>query len=102
MLDHPGTFSDAHWRINELYLPVDDKMGAESWEVLSKVASNGKVGLVRVSESALLRAANNQQVEALWRATDKKIIAKMHGGDAGLQKFFTQVKKKALRKCSIL
>ena len=54
------------WRVYGLLLP--DRMGAEGWEALSKVADKGKVDFVRVSKSAL-RAANNQQVEALWRAT---------------------------------
>ena len=61
------------------------------WEALSKVID--KVKNVRVSKSTL-RAANNQQVEALWRATDRwwwdyydhEIIALKIEGDAGLQK----------------
>ena len=81
------------WRIkSELTLP--NNMGAEGWDALSNVASNGKVKTVRVNKSAL-RVANDQQVEALWRATDDRwcrwdydwgIIAKKSEGDAGLQK----------------
>ena len=79
------------WRVYRLRLV--DKMGAEGWEALSKVADKGKVDFVRVSKPAL-RAANKQHVEALWRATDGswwdydsgRIIAKKSEGDAGLQK----------------
>ena len=54
------------WRISWLFLPGN--MGAESWEKLGKEAMKGKVGIVNVNKSTL--KANNQQVEALWAATD--------------------------------
>ena len=79
------------WRVD--WLRLADKMGVEGWEALSKVADKGTVDNVRVSKSAL-RAANNQQVEALWRATVEswwdyyggRIIADKSEGDAGLKK----------------
>ena len=85
------------WKITKLKL--SDKMGAEEWEALSKMADKGKVNIVGVSKSAL-RAANNQQVEALWQATDdwwwdhhewsydnyKNTIAMKSEDDAGLRK----------------
>ena len=55
------------------------------------MADKGKVDIVRVSMLAL-RTANNQQVEALWRAADllfvmvgERLLLKSWG-DAGLQK----------------
>ena len=93
------------WKVIELRLP--DKMGAEGWEALSKVADKGKVNIVIVSKSAL-RAANNQQVEALWQATDESwedydgaigAIAKKSEGGAGLKKL---IDYRSDRKCQLL
>ena len=83
--------SAKEWRVDWLQLP--ENIGAESWEALRKVASKGKMETVRVSKSAL-GAANEQQVEALWQATDWRwwnydgdgMIAHKGDGDAGLQK----------------
>ena len=80
------------WRVYRLHLN-GYKIGAEGWEALSKVADKGKANRVNVSKSAL-RAANNQQVEALWRATSEfwrddhsgRKIAEKSEGDTGLQK----------------
>ena len=82
------------WRLDRLILTGD--IGSEGWEALSKVASKGKVDRVDVSTSAF-RAANNQQVEALWKATDwwwldgGGIIAKNNesDNDAGLKELLT-------------
>ena len=79
------------WRVNWLLLP--EKMGAESWEALSKVASKVKVNIVTVSKLAL-KTANNQQLEALWLATelcwedydDRKKFVHKSDGAAGLQR----------------
>ena len=74
---------------------------------LSKVADKGNVETVKVSKSAL-KTANNQQVEALWQATDESwedydgaigAIAKKSEGGAGLKKL---IDYRSDRKCQLL
>ena len=92
------------WRVDRLHL--GNRIGGEGWEALSKVAGKGKVNTVTVSKS-VLRAAKDQQVEVLWRATDgwwlgydgESIIAKKSKGDAGLKKLLAH---KSGRSCQIL
>ena len=89
------------WRITS-HLKLGDKMGAEGWEALSMVINKGKVGRVIVSKSAL-RAANIQQVEALWRATvllwldySGRTIANKSEGAAGLRRLLALRGKQTL------
>ena len=100
--------SAKEWKVNLLFL--DDKMGAEGWEVLSKVADKGKVDRVGVSKQTL-RTANVQQIEALWQATDgswldynggisREEIAKKSEGDAGLIKLLAHRNRN--RNCRVL
>ena len=75
-------------------------MGAESWAALNEVVGRGKVDYVHVGESTL-SAASDQQISALWRATEVEVrwvcvdhcyvtIAQKSEGEVGLKKLVTQ------------